>query len=66
MNEVSKKFATGISAIKRIRNFVPLGTIVTVYNGLVQPYFNYCSMYVVAVTGASLKNVRNYKTKLHV
>ena len=41
---ISKKSASGISAMKRIRNFVPRDVLLTVYNALVQPHFNYCSM----------------------
>ena len=41
---ISKKIASGISAIKRIRYFVPREILLTVYNALVQPHFNYCSI----------------------
>ena len=40
---ISKKVASGISAIKRVRNFVPHETLLTIYRALVQPHFNYCS-----------------------
>ena len=30
--EISKKFAFGKSTIKRIRNFVPLDILLTIYN----------------------------------
>ena len=29
--------------MRRIKNFVPVATLETVYRGLVQPYFEYCS-----------------------
>ena len=41
---ISKKIACGISAMKRIRYFVPRDILLTVYNALVQPHFNYCRM----------------------
>ena len=40
----SKKIASGISAMKRIRYFVPRDILLTVYNALIQPHFNNCSM----------------------
>ena len=40
---ISKKVASGISAIKHVRNFVPHETLLTIYRALVQPHFNYCS-----------------------
>ena len=40
---ISKKVASGISAIKRVRNFVFHETLLTIYRALVQPHFNYCS-----------------------
>ena len=40
---ISKKGASGISAIKRVRNFVPHETLPTINRALVQPHFNYCS-----------------------
>ena len=44
INELSKKIASGISAIKRIRYLVPYKTLLSVYNSLVQPHFDYCSL----------------------
>ena len=42
-NELSKKIASGISAIKRIRLMVPYRTLFPIYNSLVQPHLDYCS-----------------------
>ena len=41
--EMSKKTPPGISAIKRIRNFVSREILLTIYNSLIQPHFDYCS-----------------------
>ena len=30
--------------MKRIRNFVPRGILLTIYNSLIQPHFDYCSV----------------------
>ena len=40
---ICKKACTGIGVLRRIKPFVSLCTLVTLYNSLVQPYFNYCS-----------------------
>ena len=42
INEISKKIASGISAIKRIRYFLPFEILLNAYNFLVQPHFDYC------------------------
>ena len=40
---ISKKIASGIGALKRCRPFVPQTTLQSIYNALIQPYFDYCS-----------------------
>ena len=44
INEISKKISSGISAIKRIRYFLPFEILLNVYNSLVQPHFDYCNV----------------------
>ena len=43
IEKIAKKIASGIGAIKRCRPFVNRTTLESVFNALVQPYFNYCS-----------------------
>ena len=43
INEISK-IASGISAIKRVRYFLPFELLLNVYNSLVQPHFDYCNV----------------------
>ncbi|XP_068720798.1 uncharacterized protein [Montipora capricornis] len=43
IGKIAKKIASGIEAIKRCRPFVNRTTLESVFNALVQPYFNYCS-----------------------
>ena len=38
-----KKASSGIGAIKRIKPFLPVHTLESIYKSLVQPYFDYCS-----------------------
>ena len=40
---ICRKACAGIAALRRIEPFVPLCTFVTLYNSLVQLYFDYCS-----------------------
>ena len=40
---ICKKVAAGIGMMKRIKPFVPANTLQTIYQALIQPYFDYCS-----------------------
>ena len=44
IEKLCKKVASGIGALKHIRPFVSPSTIQLIYNCLVQPYFDYCSV----------------------
>ena len=44
LDKLSKKIASGIGAIKRIRSFVPLSALYCVYNALIQSQFDYCNI----------------------
>ena len=41
--EICKKICSGIGVLRRIRQFVPEGSLVTLCKSLIQPYFDYCS-----------------------
>ena len=41
---ICKKVAAGIGMMKRIKPFVPANTLQTIYQALIQPYFDYCSI----------------------
>lgn len=43
IHKLSKKIASGIGAIKRIRPLVPPDILHYIYNALIQPHFDYCS-----------------------
>ena len=40
---ITKKISSGIGSIKRISRCVPPATLHTIYHGLVQSHFDYCS-----------------------
>ena len=40
---ICKKACAGIGALRRIKPFVHLCTLVTLYRSLIEPYFDYCS-----------------------
>ena len=42
IDHISSKITSGIGAIMRIKDYVEQSTLVTVYNVLIQPYFDYC------------------------
>ena len=44
LNNIVSKVSEGIGMIKRMKAFVPQETLVSVYNAVVLPYFDYCSL----------------------
>ena len=43
IDKLSKKIESGISAIKRVRPFVPPATLLYIYSALIQLHFDYCN-----------------------
>ena len=43
VRELSKKVASAIGALRRVRPFIPKHTAINIYNALIQPHFDYCS-----------------------
>ena len=60
VNEIAEKIASGISANKRIRYFLPFEILLNVYNSLVQPHFDYFNV----VWGNCSKNLSSKLQKL--
>ena len=44
IENISKKIACAIGAIKLIRHLTPFNVLIKVYNSLVQPHFVYCNV----------------------
>ena len=44
INAMSKKVASSISALKRVRPFISMHTAIKIYKGLIEPHFDYCSV----------------------
>ena len=44
VEKVTKKVASGIGAIKRIRHLVSQATLQLIYQALIQPHFDYCNI----------------------
>ena len=42
IDQIAKKISSGISAIRKLRNFANRDTLVSVYNAIIQPHFDYC------------------------
>ena len=60
VDKLCKKIASAIGAIKRVKPFVPQSTLPGIYNSLVQPHFDYCSL----VWGNCGKTLSNKLQKL--
>ena len=60
INRISKKISAAIGGLKRVRHLVPFGTLLTMYDSLVLPYFDYCS----AVWGHCCKGLSDKLQKL--
>ena len=43
VEDVAKRATSGVGAIRRIRDFVDRETLISIYNALVRPHFEYCS-----------------------
>ncbi|KAL9979164.1 hypothetical protein ACROYT_G016784 [Oculina patagonica] len=43
IEKLTKKIASGIGALKRVRHLVPQATLHLIYRALIQPHFDYCS-----------------------
>ena len=43
IDELTKKVASGIGTIKRLRYLVPQATLHLIYQALIQPHFDYCN-----------------------
>ena len=64
---ITKKVNTGLNVLRRLRDFFDIKILTTVYQTLVQPYFDYCSQ-VWGGLGTTLCNINfsDYKTGLCV
>ena len=60
VDKLCKKIASAIGAIKRVKPFLPQSTLLSIYNSLVQPHFDYCSL----VWGNCGKTLSNKLQKL--
>ena len=60
---ICKKVASVITAIKRVRNFLPCETFLTIFRALLQPRFKYCST-VWANCNKGLQKVQNRAVRI--
>ena len=44
IHATSKKVASSIGALKRVRPFISMHTAIKIYKGLIEPHFDYCSV----------------------
>ena len=62
VDKISKKIASAIGALKRIRPYIRTNTAVQVYQALIQPHFDYCCS-VWDGLGETLVRCKNYRTE---
>ena len=43
VNQVTKKVNAGLSILRRLREIVDYRTLITIYQSIIQPHFDYCS-----------------------
>ena len=43
VNYMSKKVAKGLAMLRRIRDLLPINTLVDIYSSIILPHFDYCS-----------------------
>ncbi len=43
IEKLTKKVASGIGALKRVRHLIPQATLHLIFRALIQPHFDYCS-----------------------
>ena len=60
VENICKKIASGIGALKRVRSFVPHETLRSIFMSLVQPHFDYCN----SVWGCCSKTLASKLQKL--
>ena len=41
---ISKKVSSGISIMRKIKPFIPISSLLNIYQSVVEPYFDYCSI----------------------
>ena len=41
---VSKKVSSGISIMRKVKPFIPISSLLNIYQSIVEPYFDYCSI----------------------
>ena len=62
IDKLSKKIASGIGAINRIRPFVPPPTLHYIYNALIQSHFDYCNLVWGNLVKHYLTGYRSFRT----
>ena len=62
---VSKKVSSGISIMRKVKPFIPISSLLNIYQSIVEPYFDYCSIVGMALVTTWLINSKNCKIERH-
>ena len=60
VERISKKISSSIGALKRIRAYVPMTSLLAMYNSLIQPKCDYCSI----VWEVKLQKLHNWAARI--
>jgi len=41
---ICTKISSGLSGLRQVRDYIPTETLITIYNSLIQPWFDYCDV----------------------
>jgi hypothetical protein len=44
VEHISKKVTSGLAILRRLRDTVEFNTLITIYQSILQPYFDYCAV----------------------
>ena len=64
IHKISKKVSSGIGALKRVRPFVSMHTAIKIFQGLIEPHFDYCSAVWDGLTQQLSGKFKNFKIVL--
>ena len=61
--KICKKIVSGTSALRRLKDFVDNKTLLSVYNAIVKPHFDYCCEVWDVLVKHKQHACKNYKTE---
>ena len=60
---ICRKVGVGIGILRRIKAYVPLNNLTSIYNALIQPHFEYCSPYWGVCSKSLKENLQKFQNR---